>query len=93
MTFSADVHLANRHLNQHIFEPIFIERWVSYSLCIIKMSYRGRLPLQKKMSHSGKVRAQACHLTKKVNKAEQLNQGGKYHHSTIDLLLFDWFGV
>jgi hypothetical protein len=36
---------------------------------------QGQATFAKKMSHSGKVRAQASHLTKKVNKAEQLNQG------------------
>jgi hypothetical protein len=67
---------------------MFVERWVSYSRCKQKMmSFRGQVSLAKMMSPGGKLAALACHLTKKVSKAEQqtylsTNIDGTFQHDT-----------
>jgi hypothetical protein len=52
---------------------MFVERKVSCSQCKQKiMSFRGQARRAKIISPGGKLTALACHLTKSVNKAEEL---------------------
>jgi hypothetical protein len=51
--------------------PMFVERWVSYSMSDQKMtSFSGQVSWAKMTAPGGKLAALACHPTKKVNKAE-----------------------
>jgi len=52
---------------------MFVERLVSCSQCKQKiMSFRVQASRAKIISPGGKLTALACHLTKRVNKAEEL---------------------
>jgi hypothetical protein len=51
--------------------PMFVKIRISYSISKQKMmSFRGQASYAKMMTPGGKLTALACHLTKKVNKAE-----------------------
>jgi hypothetical protein len=52
---------------------MFVDRQLSYSQSKQRMtSFRGQASQAKMMSLGGKLTALVCHLTKRVNKAEEL---------------------
>ncbi len=53
--------------------PMFVDGWVNYYRCKYKMtSIRGQASWAKIASPGGQLKALAYHLTKKLNKAEEL---------------------
>jgi hypothetical protein len=67
---------------------MFVEGYVSYSMCKQKMTlFKGRASRVKMTSPGSKLTTLACYLTKKVNKVEELTcvsanieQGFKSRH-------------
>jgi hypothetical protein len=59
--------------NLLVFVAIFVKLKVSYSWCNQKMtSFRGQASWAKMTLPVGKLTALACHLTKRINKAEEV---------------------
>jgi hypothetical protein len=66
--------LAEAYLRVEYLKAMFEERQVGYSICKQKMtSFRGQASWTKVTSPGGKLLALGFHLTKIVNKTEELN--------------------